>query len=180
MADGLQNEPPTESLGEVEVLILRDPKESWKRCSLAPLRGRPNVRFVSFRQDLELDVTGRVLLDPHAPELSPEDVGRPLLLIDSSWRRLPVLRRAVVGEFVARSLPPLPTAYPRKSSTFDDPEQGLASIEALYAAQWYLGRRELELLDGYYFRDAFLKLNPHLAEAPPKVVGPDFGQGGAQ
>ena len=154
------------------VLILRDPKESWKRCSLAPLRGRQDVRFVTFRPELELDVTGRVLLDPHAPMLSAVDVGRPLFLIDSSWRRLPVLRRAVVGDFVARSLPALPTAYPRNSSTFEDPEQGLASIEALYAAQWYLGQAKPEWLDGYHFREAFLELNPHLAGAPPTVDAP--------
>jgi pre-rRNA-processing protein TSR3 len=150
------------------VWVLRDPKESWKRCSLAPLRGREDVRFVTFRPELELDVTGRVLLDPHAPVLSASDVGRPLFLIDSSWRRLPVLRRAVVGDFEARSLPPLPTAYPRKSSTFEDPEQGLASIEALYAAQWYLGQAKPEWLEGYHFREAFLELNPHLAGPAPR------------
>lgn len=154
------------------VWILRDPKESWKRCSLAPLRGREDVRFVTFRPELELDVSGRVLLDPHAPVLSAADLGRPLFLIDSSWRRLPVLRRAVVGEFVARSLPALPTAYPRKSSTFEDPEQGLASIEALFAAQWYLGQAKREWLEGYHFREAFLELNPHLAEAPPTIEAP--------
>ena len=77
------------------------------------------------------------------------------------------------GFIVARSLPPLPTAYPRKSSTFEDPEQGLASIEALYAAQWYLGQAKPEWLADYHFREDFLELNPHLAEAPPIVDAPD-------
>jgi len=123
-----------------DILILRDPKESWKRCSLAPLRGVDGVRFVTFRQGLEVDVGDRILLDPSAPELDPADRGRPLFLIDSSWRRLPLLRSAIVGDPTARSLPRVRTAYPRRSRTFEDPESGLASIEALFtpsaASRW--------------------------------------------
>lgn len=153
-----------------DLLILRDPKESWKRCSLAPLRELDGVRFVTWHPDLELDVTGRLLLDPHAPELAPGEVGVdadgrptcPLFLIDSSWRRLATLRRAVVGEPIARSLPPVATAYPRRSSTFDDPGNGLASIEALFAATCFAGAPDVALLDGYHFKDAFLGANPEL------------------
>ncbi|MEZ5979807.1 MAG: hypothetical protein R3F34_16565 [Planctomycetota bacterium] len=145
-----------------DILILRDPKESWKKCSLAPLRGMEGVRFVTWREGLELEVTGRLLLDPDAPEIGEGDVGRPLFLIDSSWRRLAVLRRAVVGEPVARSLPRLATAYPRRSETFPDPEVGLASIEALFAASCLAGTPDLDLLAHYHFRDAFLAANRSL------------------
>lgn len=147
-----------------DILILRDPKESWKRCSLAPLRGMPGVRFVGYRPDLELEVGGRILLDPAAPPLTGADRGRALFLIDSSWRRLPVLRATVVGDPLARALPPIRTAYPRKSSTFEDPAAGLASIEALYAACHLLGMADPELLSGYHFASEFLALNPLLAD----------------
>ncbi|QDU68842.1 ribosome biogenesis domain-containing protein [Engelhardtia mirabilis] len=146
-----------------DILILRDPKESWKRCSLAPLRALEGVRFVSYRPDLRLDVGDRVLLDPAAPELGESDRGRRLFLIDSSWRRLAALRSTVVGHPVARSLPPMRTAYPRRSRTFDDPEAGLASIEALFAACHFLGHADPQLLEGYHFAREFLDLNPELA-----------------
>ena len=146
-----------------DILILRDPRESAKKCSLTPLRGLPVVEFVSFRAGLELEAGGRLLLDPEAPELGAEDAGRGLFVIDCSWRRLPKLAEAVRGEVVRRRLPPLVTAYPRVSRVFDDPEQGLASIEALYAATCILGRPDPELLDGYRWAERFLSENPQLA-----------------
>lgn len=147
-----------------DLLILRDPRESWKRCSLRPLRELDGVRFVSWKPGLELDCEGRVLLDPDAEPIGEADRGQKLLLLDSSWRRLPQMRRSLVGEFQPRSLPRLQTAYPRKSTTFADPEQGLASIEALYAALVLLGRPDPELLEGYRFGPEFLGANPLLSE----------------
>lgn len=145
-----------------DVLILRDPRESWKRCSLAPLREMPGVRFVAYKPELELEASGRILLEPGAPVLERGEPARELLLLDSSWRRLPKLRAAVRGEVVPRSLPPIATAYPRKSRTFPDPEVGLASVEALFAARALLGDWDPELLDGYPFREAFFAANPEL------------------
>lgn len=146
-----------------DILILRDPRESWARCSLAPLRGKGGVRFVGYRPELELDGEGRILLEPDAPVLEPGESGRGLLLLDSSWRRLSKLRATIRGEVVARSLPPLVTAYPRKSRTFPDPSAGLASIEALFAACCLMGHRDLGLLEGYRFAGEFLRANPGLA-----------------
>jgi pre-rRNA-processing protein TSR3 len=145
-----------------DLLVLRDPRESWKRCSLRPLRGLPGVRFVTWRDDLALDVGDRLLLDPAAPPLADADRGRALFVIDCSWRRLPLLRRAVVGEPRARSLPPLLTAYPRRSETFADPAAGLATVEALYAAGLLLGEPDPQLLEGYRFKDEFLARNAAL------------------
>jgi pre-rRNA-processing protein TSR3 len=148
------------------LLILRDPRESWRKCSLAPLRGANGIRFVSYHLGLELDAEGRTLLDPEAPPLGPADQGRPLLLLDSSWRRLPKLRACLRGRFVPRSVPPFVTAYPRRSTTFADPVQGLASIEALFVAACALGRPELDWLRGYRFAREFLRLNPGLPGGP--------------
>ncbi|MFM7921442.1 MAG: hypothetical protein ACKPJJ_14570, partial [Planctomycetaceae bacterium] len=58
-----------------------------------------------------------------------------------------------------RSLPSLKTAYPRKSEIYEDPEGGLATIEALYAALRILRRPVAGLLDSYYWRQQFLNLN---------------------
>ena len=146
----------------LDVLILRDPRESAKKCSLTPLRGRPGIRFVGFAPDRRLDATGRVLLHPEGEELGPGDRGRPLLLVDCSWRRLPVLLASVDGEPARRRLPPLATAYPRRSLLFQDPERGLASIEALYAALALLGQPRRGLLEGYRWAERFLAANPSL------------------
>lgn len=107
-----------------------------------------------------MEVGQVTLLHPDGKPLSSADNQRPLLLIDSSWRDLPRVLRGVTGDLQFRSLPKgLKTAYPRKSSTFADPEAGLASIEALYAACALLGFREESLLNEYYWREEFLKKN---------------------
>ena len=67
------------------------------------------------------------------------------------------------GDPPRRSLPALHTAYPRRSRTFEDPAQGLASIEALYAALHRLGADPGDLLEGYRWAEAFLAANPGLA-----------------
>jgi len=148
---------------DLDILILRDPRESQKKCSLTPLRGEPGVRFVNYHRDRRVDGARRILLHPDGEELSPLDAGPGLLLIDCSWRRLPSLLRTVDGEPLRRRLPELVTAYPRKSSTFDDPDVGLASIEALFAAVYLLAGPRPELLAGYRWADEFLERNPSLS-----------------
>lgn len=146
----------------LDVLILRDPRESIQKCSLTPLRGMPGVRFVSFERAHRLDAGRRVLLHPDGAEIGSADRGKPLLLIDCAWRRLPQLLGSVDGELEHRRLPQLTTAYPRRSKQFEDPAAGLASIEALYAALALLGQVEPELLAQYHWKDEFLRLNPSL------------------
>jgi len=73
---------------------------------------------------------------------------------------------------VRRRLPALTTAYPRKSLITPDPERGLASVEALYAALALLGDEHPELLAQYRWRDEFLRANAALlgtrtVSAPP-------------
>ena len=126
---------------------------------------------MTWSEGLELEVGARVLLDPEAPvldqadgALEPGGVGLGLFVIDCSWRRLPRIGRAVVDAPTRRALPPLETAYPRKSRTFEDPRRGLATVEALYAASALLGRPDPTLLDGYRFAEAFLERNRGLLE----------------
>ena len=143
----------------MDILILRDPSESSAKCSLTPIRGAAGVRFVSWRPGLVLEVGRRILLDPAGAELEPGDRGLDLLVLDSSWRKLERLRRSLRGELVPRRLPALVTAYPRRSKTFADPAEGLASIEALYAATVLLGAPRADLLAAYRWRDEFLRAN---------------------
>ena len=144
------------------VLILRDPRESAKKCSLSPLRGMSGIEFVEYRAERTIDATDRVLLHPDGDELSADDGGGGLFLIDCSWRRVPSLRRTVLGDPVLRRLPHFETAYPRRSRVFEDPDQGLASVEALYAALFIMGECRPELLASYRWADEFLELNPTL------------------
>ena len=151
----------------MHVLVLRDPRESRAKCSLTPLRGLPGVRFVDYHHARRLAVGERILLHPDGDELTDDDRGRDLLLIDCAWRRVPRLLATVDGVLHARRLPALVTAYPRRSKTFDDPTRGLASVEALYAASILLGDPRPELLDGYRWRAGFLAANPELAPRNP-------------
>jgi pre-rRNA-processing protein TSR3 len=143
----------------MDILILRDPRESMAKCSLTPLRGLPGVRFVEYHGARRLSADGRVLLHPEGAELAPADRGHDLLLIDCAWRRVPELLRTVDGPYHLRRLPELVTAYPRRSKVFADPSTGLASVEALYAASVLLGAPRPELLAHYRWRDEFLAAN---------------------
>jgi pre-rRNA-processing protein TSR3 len=146
----------------LDVLILRDPRESTKKCSLTPLRGMSGVRFVAHAKDRRIDATGRILLHPEGEPITDADQGRGLLILDCAWRRVPELLAQVDGNPPRRRLPPLATAYPRRSRTFSDPERGLASVEALYAALLLLGEARREILEGYRFAESFLAANPAL------------------
>ena len=146
----------------LDVLILRDPRESPRKCSLTPLRGMPGVRFVTHAKDRRIDASGRILLHPDGEPITGADGGRGLLILDCAWRRVPELLAQVDGDPGRRRLPPLATAYPRKSRTFPDPERGLASVEALYAALLLLGEARPEILEGYRFSERFLSANPDL------------------
>jgi pre-rRNA-processing protein TSR3 len=143
----------------MDVLILRDPRESLAKCSLTPLRGLPGVRFVDYHGRRRLAAGERVLLHPDGEELSPADRGRGLLLIDCAWRRVERCLRTVDGVLHPRRLPPFVTAYPRRSKTFADPERGLASVEALYLAALLLGAPRPDFLREYRWRAAFLEAN---------------------
>lgn len=136
--------------------VIRHPKERRSKCSLFPLEGREDTRFLKARVGWEFDASGYTVLGLDAPVLSVKDAGRPLLLLDSTWRLLPQLEACLRGEGVRRSLPEVETAYPRVSKVAKDPMGGLASVEALYLAHLLLGDPDVSLLDGYHWREEFL------------------------
>lgn len=139
------------------ITVIRHPKERRSKCSLTPLEGRGDIDFLRARPGWEFDVTGYTVLALGAPPLSVEDAGRPLLLLDSTWRLLPQLEACLVGEGHHRTLPPIETAYPRISKIERDPTGGLASVEALYLARLLVGERDDRLLEHYYWREKFME-----------------------
>lgn len=146
----------------MDILIVHDPREPAKKCSLTPLRGMAGVRFVPSRGGKRVDAGRRIWLHPDGEELGPADRGLGLLLIDCTWRRLPQLSQRIDGELLRRRLPKLVTAYPRRSKLVLDPEDGLASVEALYAAIALLDVPHPELLADYRWAAEFLAANPDL------------------
>src|SRR5437773_12576756 len=79
-------------------VIVRDGRENPKKCTIVPLRGRPDLVFLSYpansqspsRTDFKsvppIDLNGYVRLAPEGPKLSSADAGSGLLLLDGSWR----------------------------------------------------------------------------------------------
>ncbi len=140
-------------------IIVVHPKENRAKCSLEPLRGRPDLQFVTFSAKRLVELSGDyVRLAVDGPPLTEGDADKGILLIDGTWRHA-VRMNASFSRFPARSIHGFQTAYPRVSKLFMDPVGGLASIEALYIAYRILRRPTDGLLDAYFWRDKFLELN---------------------
>src|SRR5688572_6865730 len=139
-------------------IIVRHPKENPKKCSVMPLKGRPDIVLVQYPVKRELSLDGYVRLAAEGPELSAADGDGGVLLLDGSWRWAESMVRAF-DHVPPRSLHGYRTAYPRVSKQGTDPDNGLASIEALYLAYHILGRPTDGLLDEYRWADEFLRLN---------------------
>ena len=142
----------------LRTVIVIHPRERREKCSVEPLRERPDFAFFTFPHPVTLDLSNYVQLGIGGSELTAADADRGLLLLDGTWRlaerMTPFYRHVPV-----RTLPRILTAYPRKSSVFPDPPAGLATLEALYAAFRILGRPTQGLLDRYHWRQRFLELN---------------------
>lgn len=145
-----QGPPPT--------VIVRHSRENPRKCSVLPLRGRPDVVLLGYPVKVPPDLAGYVRLAAEGPELSAADAGCGLLLLDGSWRWAEAMTRDF-AHVPPRSLHGVKTAYPRVSKLGTDPDNGLASVEALYAAYRLLGRPTEGLLDHYHWRLEFLRLN---------------------
>ncbi|MFN0206433.1 MAG: ribosome biogenesis domain-containing protein [Planctomycetota bacterium] len=144
----------------VPVLIIRDARESPRKCTIAALRGLPNITIRGWQRDTPIDISGTTFLHPGGDALTLADADRPLLIVDSSWHHLAQIMNDLTGRHVKRSIPAgFVSAYPRKSRIYQDPQSGLASVEALYIALTILGGRRDDILEPYHFRNQFLELN---------------------
>jgi pre-rRNA-processing protein TSR3 len=143
---------------DLPTVIVVHPRERRAKCSVEPLRGRPDFQFFTFPSPVTTDLTNYIQLGIGGPTLTARDACHGLLLLDGTWRLAG--RMAPFYEHIpVRSLPAIATAYPRKSQLHNDPSGGLATIEAVYAACRILGRNVHGLLDHYHWKDQFLELN---------------------
>ncbi len=157
-ADPCAADSPLARDGKPATVIVVHPRERRAKCSVEPLRQHSDFRFFTFPNEVTIDLSNYVQLGLGGPVLSEDDADRGLLLLDGTWRL--ALRMAPFYRHIpVRSLPIIHTAYPRRSSVFDDPGEGLATIEALFAGLKILGRNTKGLLDHYYWRDRFLDIN---------------------
>lgn len=150
--------------------VLVDRAETPNKCTILPLADRPDFEILRFEHNQRLKpLTGDVLLHPEGTPL--DRVGlkgsvRKIAAIDCTWKKL--------ARFVKRIDGPLPvlcgipdgfvTAYPRRNKKDQDPEEGLATIEALFIAAAFLGRWDESLFSRYHFGASFLALNKAVFE----------------
>jgi pre-rRNA-processing protein TSR3 len=148
--------------------IVRHPKENPRKCSVLPLRGRPDLVFHTHPVRRPLPLEGYVRLAAEGPELSAADAGCGLLVLDGSWRWAGAMTRDY-QDVPPRSLRGFRTAYPRVSKRGTDPDHGLATVEALFLAYHILGRPTAGLLDHYHWKAEFLRLNGLSEPEAPSV-----------
>jgi|SRR5208282_2880908 len=139
-------------------IIVRDPHENPRKCSVLPLRGRSDLLFLRYPVRERPPLDGYIRLAAEGPGLAASDAGSGILLLDGSWRWAGVMNRDF-QDVPPRSLRGYRSAYPRVSKRGTDPGNGLASIEALFLAYRILGRETTGLLDHYRWQDEFLRLN---------------------
>jgi pre-rRNA-processing protein TSR3 len=144
-------------------IIVVHPSEKRSKCSVEPLRGQPGFVFWNYPKRGTESLDGYVRLGIGGPQLTVDDCDQGLVLLDGSWRWAAEMEKDY-QDLPVRSLAAWETAYPRRSKLFVDPVEGLATIEALYAAHCQMGRYVEELLSSYYWRDVFLKKNGELRE----------------
>jgi pre-rRNA-processing protein TSR3 len=147
-------------------VIVRHSHENPRKCSILPLRGRPDLVFLHHPVTRRPSLVGYVRLAADGPPLSAADAQNGLLLLDGSWRWAAAMTRDF-ADVPPRSLSGYQTAYPRASKRGTDPDNGLASVEALYVAYRVLERPTAGLLDHYRWAAEFLRLNGWAEVAGP-------------
>lgn len=146
----------------LKTLIIRHRKENKKKCTLEPIRHRPDCIFLNYPGCQLPNLEGYILLSFEGPPLSKKDTNQGIILVDGTWNKACLMEKQLFQNqnIKRRSLPSnLVTAYPRKQTGCSNPDQGLASIEALYVAYLILGKDATHLLDHYYWKEAFLEKN---------------------
>lgn len=154
------NFPPT--------VVLRHRKENLKKCSLRGLENRNDFIFYSYPTSAPPELNGYILLTMDGPPLTVQDQNLGLLILDATWRYAGQMERSLnLDKTVPRSIPAqFRTAYPRCQTACPNPEQGLASIEAIYVAYTILKRDASGLFKNYHWGRDFLTLNKEHFQSP--------------
>jgi pre-rRNA-processing protein TSR3 len=140
-----------------DTIIVVHPRERRAKCTVHPLRNKPGFTFYKHPR-IPQNLTGYVRIGLGGPVLGPADANAGLLVLDGTWRWVEPMER-LTANVPIRSLPALITAYPRSSKVSEDPDGGLATIEALYSAYRLLGRDTTSLFDHYRWGDQFIEQN---------------------
>lgn len=149
-----------------QTIVLRHQKENLKKCSLKGLEHRSDFSFYKYPiEPVKIPpLDGYIILSVDAEPLTIADCNSGLFVLDGTWRlvgRMGYLIKSIPG-LIPRSIPNWITAYPRRQEDCPIPGQGLASIEAIYAAYYLLGRNTDGLLDNYHWKEEFLLKNAKL------------------
>ena len=148
--------------------VLVDRSENPRKCTVQPLHYRPDFALRRFTRGRPIgQLTAALLLHiDGAPLDQMRTAGalgsvRSVAVIDCHWKRC-----AAIMMQLSRPLPTLAripdgfvTAYPRRNMKGEDPEGGLATIEAIFIAAAFLGTWDETLLKEYHFAAAFLAEN---------------------
>lgn len=143
-------------------IIIRHRLENLKKCSLRGLEARPDFIFLSYPYQTLPNLDNYLILSLDAPPLTESDSHQGLLLLDATWRYAGKMLKSLetCPNLKYRSLPNnYRTAYPRRQDDCPDPQRGLASIEAIFLSYHILKRNISGLLDNYYWKENFLKVN---------------------
>lgn len=138
------------------------------------MESRKEIHFFTYPVDVLPFLDNTVLLTLDAPVLTIEDRDMGLLLLDATWRYAEKMYKFVTAnqKFTERSLPKCwKTAYPRRQEDCKDPDAGLSSVEALYAAYTILGRDPGGLMDHYHWKEQFLERNRHHHPVNSETIG---------
>ena len=95
-------------------VIVRNPRENPRKCSILPLRGREDMIFLGYPLTGPVALENYVRLAVEGDPLSLRDADKGLLLLDASWRRAGPMERDF-RDVPPRSLHGYRTAYPRRS-----------------------------------------------------------------
>jgi pre-rRNA-processing protein TSR3 len=156
-------------------IILRHKRENLKKCSLKGLETREDFRFFTYPKDQLPETSKYLLLAMDGTPLTKEDNQYGMILLDGTWRYAEKMQKTLPSAQFRRSIPQgFQTAYPRRQDDCQDPNKGLASIEALFIAYTILGRDTTGLLDFYYWKKQFLESNSHLLFLTFSSVLPNF------
>ena len=139
-------------------LIVRHRRKTRANARFCRCAAATTCAFSRFPVKQPPDLSGYIRLSAEGLPLTEADRGSGLLLLDGSWRWAAAMTKTF-EHVPSRSLTGYRTAYPRVSKQGTDPDNGLATVEALYIAHTILGRDTEGLLDHYHWAAEFLELN---------------------
>jgi pre-rRNA-processing protein TSR3 len=149
------------------VIVIQHRKERASKCSLRPLKSFETIKFYRYPLRMETEFSKGYALSFEGPLLSPADHDAAIVVFDATWRYAQKMQKhPSFNIFEQRSLDfRWKTAYPRRQHDCKSPSKGLASVEALYAALLQIGQVDENLLNHYYWRVEFLKINEELIKS---------------